>query len=212
MAAFVHSHSMMIFAVTIGGILYLQPLEAEIFRWVDEYGQIHYSDRVPPKYSQLERKIYSEKGRLTSTINPPKTEEELEVERQRAKLAEAKRQEIQAKQNRDRTLLRMFTSVEEMQSTRDERVALFDSRIAILEQKLEKLRQEQSELELSLGRIDQIDASQSERIRQHKNEIAERIKYRQEQLSLELKNKIRTEASFTADIDRFIELTQELKH
>ncbi len=209
MAAFSLSYRMIIIAVA--GILYLQPLEAEIFRWVDENGQIHYSDRLPPQYSQLERKVYSAKGRLKSTINPPKTEKELEAERQRAKLAEEELKKIQEKQDRDRTLLRMFTSVEEMQSTRDDRIVLFDSRIAILEKKLKKLRLEQSELELRLGRIDTMDASQAKRIRHHQNEIADRIKSIEEQRSQEIKNKINTEARFAADIERFIELTQEQK-
>lgn len=203
------SHSVLILTVAITGVLCSQPLCAEIFRWVDEYGQVHYSDKVPPEYSQLERKIFNQKGRLTTTIKSAKTQIELETERQRAKLEEKKRKEIQEKKNRDLVLLRMFTSIEEMESTRDERIALFDSRIAILDKKLKKLRQEHSELESNLGMSDTMGAAQIELIRRHQQELANRIESIEEQRRLELNSKTKTEARFVADIERFLDLTRE---
>lgn len=197
-----------IFTVLVLGVLWLQSVSAEFFQWVDEHGQVHFSDRVPPQYSQVERKVYNREGRLTTTIQPAKTKQELKVERRRLKAEKIEQEKIQAKKQRDWTLLMMFTSVEEMESTRDERTALFNSRVAILEKKLEKLRQEQSKLEAA-QQTAKLNEAQSDQIKRHQVEIAGRIKDIEDQRDLQLSEKTKMESQFTQDIERFVELTRE---
>ena len=197
-----------IFTVLVTGVLCLQSVSAEFFQWVDEYGQIHFSDRVPPQYSQVERKVYNRKGHLTTTIQPAKTKQELKLERQQLKAKEIEQEKIQAKKQRDWTLLMMFTSVKEMESTRDERSDLFKSRVAILEKKLEKLRKEQSNIEATMQSA-KLDEAQLDQLKQHQVMLADRIKEVEDQRDLQLSEKTKMESQFAQDIERFIELTRQ---
>lgn len=197
-----------IITVLVTGVLCLQSVSAEFFQWVDEYGQIHFSDRVPPQYSQVERKVYNQKGHLTTTIQPAKTKQELKLERQQLKAEEIEQEKIQAKKQRDWTLLMMFTSVKEMESTRDERSDLFKSRVAILEKKLEKLRKEQSNIEATMQSA-KLDEAQLDQLKQHQVTLADRIKEVEDQRDLQLSEKTKMESQFAQDIERFIELTRQ---
>jgi len=197
-----------IFTVLVTGVLCLQSVSAEFFQWVDEYGQVHFSDRVPPQYSQVERKVYNQKGHLTTTIQPAKTKRELKLERQQLKAEEIEQEKIQAKKQRDWTLLMMFTSVKEMESTRDERSDLFKSRVAILEKKLEKLRNEQSNIEATMQSA-KLDEAQLDQLKQHQVMLADRIKEVEDQRDLQLSEKTTMESQFAQDIERFIELTRQ---
>jgi hypothetical protein len=197
-----------IFTVLVTGVLCLQSVSAEFFQWVDEYGQVHFSDRVPPQYSQVERKVYNQKGHLTTTIQPAKTKQELKLERQRLKAEEIEQEKIQAKKQLDWTLLMMFTSVKEMESTRDERSDLFKSRVAILEKKLEKLRKEQSNIEATMQSA-KLDQAQLDQLKQHQVMLADRIKEVEDQRDLQLSEKTKMESQFAQDIERFIELTRQ---
>lgn len=110
--------------------------QAKLYRWVDENGEVHYSDKVPPKASQGQRDVLNERGLAVETQNRAKTAAEIEAERQ-AKLAEEQRkkeQELQARQ--DRVLQQTFSSLRELEVSRDERVAAINSFITITDEKI----------------------------------------------------------------------------
>lgn len=121
--------------------------QAKLYRWVDEEGNVHYSDRVPPAAAQKERKVLDEQGRTVEQHQRAKTKEELEEERRRREqvIEEARKREERARQ--DRALLATFTTVEDLEHLRDDRVTAIDAQIAIVEEKLERLRRTLADLE-----------------------------------------------------------------
>ena len=58
-------------------LLATTPVQAErMFKWVDDEGKIHYSDRVPPQHSKRERREYDVSGRTVRVYERAKTPEE----------------------------------------------------------------------------------------------------------------------------------------
>jgi DNA repair exonuclease SbcCD ATPase subunit len=117
----------------------LQPLHAsKIVCWTDQQGRRACGDRVPPQYAKQERQVYDEAGRLIETLPRQKTFEEAEDEQRRAAELEARRKRAQEQAAYDRFLLTTFTSVAELEKTRDTRLATLDGRLGLAEESLEQ--------------------------------------------------------------------------
>ena len=61
-------------AVTTGFLLALASLNAfageteRVYKWVDEDGQIHYGDSIPPEYSDLPKQVLNEHSNLGEQV------------------------------------------------------------------------------------------------------------------------------------------------
>lgn len=101
-----------------------------LYRWVDENGQVHYGDKVPPKDAKQGRETIND-GRVTKVVPRELTGAELQAAQTRL-LEEKARQD--AKQQRliyDRYLLQSFASVADLQAAREERLTAIEGRIAL---------------------------------------------------------------------------------
>ena len=72
------------FILLIFCIVSLNPAQARMYRWVDEKGQVYYSDRIPPQYVNKERREYDDRGHLISTVEAAKTKEQLAAKKKKA--------------------------------------------------------------------------------------------------------------------------------
>ena len=140
--------------------LWMSGAHAGLMKWVDENGQVHYGDRIPPQYLKKEHETLNEQGVVIHTTNRTKTKEELKEEEkeqrrlaaeQKAKMIERRKAEL-----RDRVLLDTFTTEEDIVHARDERVAAIDSQINLAET---IIKDQTKKLEKVKGRIDKIEKS-----------------------------------------------------
>ncbi|MBT8141627.1 MAG: DUF4124 domain-containing protein [Gammaproteobacteria bacterium] len=115
------------------GVLAPMISAAGLYRWVDENGRVHYGDSIPPKYSKLKREVLNRQGMVVETLAAQKTKEEIENEkREIARLEELKRQAaVQAQRNR--ILIVSYVTPEEIDSTRDNKVATIQKRLNVLD-------------------------------------------------------------------------------
>ncbi|KAF0812460.1 hypothetical protein IGB42_03129 [Andreprevotia sp. IGB-42] len=103
-----------LFAVICAALLSM-PVEAKLYRWVDENGKVQYSDKPPltdPKSGVSE---VDSTGRVVK--EPPKKISPEEKARQQEELALQKEQ-----QRRDRALLQSFSKPEEVDLLRDRQI------------------------------------------------------------------------------------------
>jgi len=126
---------------------------AEFYRWVDDNGTIHYSDKLPPTEAQREQDLLNDYGRVVKNIPAPKTVGELEEEARLAKLAEEKRKKIEAAERRDRVLMAMYLTVEDIELVRDERIETVDSAIRITQLRKSKFIKKLEDLDSSEQRF-----------------------------------------------------------
>ena len=195
-----------LFTLALAGIVCIPPLHAEFFRWVDEGGKVHYSDRVPPLHSHRERHVYDDEGRLKRTIHAAKTKEQLEEEKRQMELEERKRNKKEAQRRYDRMLLGTFGSIGELETTRDQRLAIIVTEIQITEDKLAVLRDKLSELESIIEAAQGDGGKASRRMLNQAEATRRKIERTQGHLTAKQKQKKSTEEVFAADINRFREL------
>jgi hypothetical protein len=113
-----------------------------VYSWVDEHGETHYGDRIPPEYAAAEHRVINSRGIELDHTEAQKTPEQMAVEDQN-KVDAAQRA------NRDRNLLSTYVSVQEIEHLRDQRLSLLTDQIKVTGQFLEILNGKMSKLKVS---------------------------------------------------------------
>jgi len=99
--------------------------EAATYRWMDEYGQVHYGDTVPPQQVRKEHKELDKQGRvLRETGQSSLTADELRRIEDAHRRSELLRQHEQEQQRRDKSLLLSYANEEEIDLLRDRALEL----------------------------------------------------------------------------------------
>ena len=151
--------------------------KSNTFKWVDEEGNVHFSDKIPAEYAERPKQRLNEHGVAIEELEGKKTPEQLEQERKENELRVA--QELQ--QRADQTLLQTYLSVDEIEMHRDRRVELFQAQTRVtelylrnLESRLQKLRNDASNYQpySTDSNAPMIDESLAEQLRKTKDTIA----------------------------------------
>ena len=127
----------LILPLCFSGIFQSSIAQAGLHKWVDEHGQTHYGDRIPPKYLKKQHSTLSEQGVVIRQKEASKTDEEILQEKKDRQLkAETDKQRLieQRKQAlRDRVLLDTFTTEKDLEIARDTRIDSIDSQLSLAE-------------------------------------------------------------------------------
>lgn len=121
--------------LTISAVILFNPLVAQskMYKWVDEEGNMHFGDRIPPKYQVKEHDELNEHGVTVKRREAAKTAEQRAEEKRLEK--ERKKAEALAKKQRkrDRVLLDTYTTERDLIVARDSRLDAVDSQIRLAE-------------------------------------------------------------------------------
>lgn len=106
-------------------------VQAKMYKWVDENGQMHFGDKIPTEYIAKEHDELNEQGVVIKHKDAAKTPKQkaearrLESERKKAALVEKR------KRQRDRVLLDTYTTERDLIVARDSRLDAVDSQIQL---------------------------------------------------------------------------------
>lgn len=117
----------MINAKTFGATLVLAlafgaTAEAKLYKWVDDKGETHYGEVVPPEYANKDKVQFNDKGREIKNKNAAADEASDK------KSAEDKQAEID-RQRKDRALVNTYSSEKEIDLARDRNLQQIVARI-----------------------------------------------------------------------------------
>lgn len=180
----------------------------KLYKWVDENGDIRYSDRVPVSQVKRELQILNAQGVVINTKAAAKTDDELKASKEAEKELQAKRDaERQNKETQgrlDRVLFLTFSSEREMSRVKNDRIDVLDSVIRLIYKSLATTEERLLRFE-NLG--EQQYTSKGEEIpgglAQNIEESIRKINNREKQLALKLGEKFKIEAQFEIDLARF---------
>ncbi len=111
-----------------------------LYKWKDHDGVVHYGDKIPPEYANLDRNVLNDQGVSVAFEEGEVTEAERAVLEQRAAEAEAARRAKAEIARRDRMLLETYLTVADIEDLRDRRLELLESQIKVTELYLGNLR------------------------------------------------------------------------
>ena len=185
-----------------------------LYKWVDENGQIRYSDRLPPKQVKKKHQQLNSQGVILSTKEAAKSAEELAAAAEaRRKLeekqaAEAKVREAQFKI--DQVLLLTFSSEQELTLARDDRLEVLVSVINLINKSIDATQQQLDQLQTS---ADDIYLSKGKEVpgglAQKIEHFTRKIENRRGQLDAKMAEKSKINNQYRVDLARFRELKVE---
>jgi hypothetical protein len=181
---------------------------AKLYKWVDENGEVRYSDRMPANQFKRKHQTLNAQGMVIATKEAARTEEEIKAGKEAAKELQAKqeveRQNKEAQGRVDRVLLLTFSSEKEMSRVKNDRIEVLDSVIRLIYKSIATTEERLNRFEnVAQQQYISKDKEVPGGLAQNIEESARKLKNREKQLSLKLSEKYKIEAQYEIDIARF---------
>ncbi|MGM0517227.1 MAG: DUF4124 domain-containing protein [Pseudomonadota bacterium] len=161
------------------------------YRWTDTEGNPQYGDTLPSGTAKRGYQVIDPStGEVVHEVAPRKTAEEKAREAAEEAAKEQARQAAEEQARKDRILLALYSSVEDIERARDQRLSRLDRRIKELTESIDRLQQRLDE-----GRGDRADANQLREL----TEARARLRFEHQEI----------ETKFEKEIQRFRELKEE---
>ena len=187
---------------------------ASLYKWIDEDGQIRYSDRLPASQAKKKHQQLDGRGFVVSTTEDARSEEDLAAEAEAKRAAEEQAKKDAAakaiQDQKDQVLLLTYSSEEEMNLAHADRVEVLDSVIRLINKSIESTQ----------GKLDELEARAETRftskgkdvpggLAQKIEHFARKIENRNAQLQLKQDEKAKINQQHEMDIARFRLLKSE---
>jgi len=122
-------------------MLLISATEAGLYRWVDDEGNVHYSDTIPPAQVEKEHTEISKKGIRINTVPRAKTLEELRAEQELEWMRAQQERLIEEQKAADQMLLETFRSEDDIVMARDGKLEAVDVKIAVTKTNIRRQQQ-----------------------------------------------------------------------
>ena len=129
-----------------GALAYALPAKSATYKWVDEKGVVHYTDKLPPEMANKGGTMLDKQARPVKRIEPAPTPEQV-----RAREAEDEQRRLLAKANeeiarRDRALISSYTTEGEIDLARSRALGTIDAQLESSTAYLHQLNRRKDEL------------------------------------------------------------------
>lgn len=206
-----NSISPLCFAGLIVSAVFAQPaVAAKLYKWVDDKGTVHYSDKLPPEASRNAHEELNKRGQTTDKVSRAKSEQERLEEHAAIAAEEEKRRrqaEIEAKQRiRDQILLDTFTTERDLVLTRDDRLSAVDSLINLTNSNNQRLKTQADETQAKVDAIASKGREVPENLTKQLENLNDQLAKNLEYIDAKQTERRGLVEQFDADLKRFREL------
>jgi len=149
----------------------------KLYKWVDENGQVTYSDQVPPEQIKKKHEELSSSGIVVEKVGNIKTPEEIQADIKKRQM-EADDLKLQKKREIQRiNIIKSYANEEEILRLKEERISALERNIELAGQSLEfqKISREQVLSRAADNERDGVEISKA--LKSRIKTIEEKIKY-----------------------------------
>jgi len=136
------------------GLMMAVSAQAGLYRWVDDAGNVHFSDKVPAAASKKSHTKMNKSGSVTGQVDPESKQKKLDLEeaaqREKEQLAEIRQIKAEAQaeiQKRDDNLLSTYADEEEL-------INFFESKIKMVQGNTKILEAQQNVLKKKIVKLE----------------------------------------------------------
>ena len=131
-----------IILLTFIGLSLSGTVQAKFKCWTNNEGVKECGNAVPPEYAQKGHQELSKSGMVKEETGRAKTDEEIAEQRRLEKIEAEKEKAAAAQKVKDDILLQTFSSVEDIERARDERVTQLEAAIKLTQQRSQKIQED----------------------------------------------------------------------
>lgn len=132
----------MIILLTFSGLSLSGVAHAKFKCWTNSDGVKECGNAVPPEYAQKSHQEISKSGMVKEETERAKTKEELAEEKRLEEIQAEKDRIAKEQKKKDAILLQTFSSVEDIERARDERLSALEASIKLTQARSEKIQQD----------------------------------------------------------------------
>jgi hypothetical protein len=181
---------------------------AKLYKWVDDKGKTHYTDKLPPEQAQKSRSELNTKGVEINKVDRAKTPEEIAQEKELERLRKERERLIEKQKAEDRVLLRTFRSEDDIIMAMEGKLTAIDVMIGITKSNINQAKLQLANMQSRAANEERIGKKPSKKLlndiantrKQLKNNYASIINREKDKEALKQKTE--------ADLKRFRELQQ----
>lgn len=182
-----------------------------LYRWVDEDGNVHYSDRVPADQSRPEKAILNERGMTVDRVEAAKTPEQIaEEKRRQALLAEQRRREAEQAAY-DRVLINTFHSEQDIVHARDSKIAALENMIRISQHAIVQLEDTREAMIARAAAAERAGRPVPPNLEQDLKDIRKQIEDKERYIREKRAEQEEIRVKYKKDILRYRELKEQMK-
>ena len=180
----------------------------KMYRWVDEQGNVRYSDQIPPDQVKYRRESLNEKVRVVEVVEKEKTKAQRELEK-RLLILRKQQDDIIAKQkSHDKVLLSTFRTIEDMELAFKGKMLALDGQRNIFQGNLKRLEQQLQNQQIRAAQYERDGRKVPPGLLAKIAGFKEQISHSFIDISKQFDKKKKIGVQFEADIVRFTFLTQ----
>lgn len=181
----------------------------KLYRWVDEEGNVHYSDNVPPEHARQARQQLNEQGITVDSVESAPSPEQLSEAREKARLEAENRKQAEEQARRDQILLNAYMSVEDIERTRDAEIAALQRTVDMTRAARESQRRQLAQLIHRAAERQRAGSPVPDKLIENMGEVRGRIQERADYIEEKRAEQAAIFAEYEQDIARYRELTEE---
>ncbi len=182
------------------------PASARLYKWVDEEGNVHYSDKLPPTAVKNPYSKLDERGLVIEKKGRAKTPEEIAREEELRRLREEQRRQLEEQRARDKVLLNTFRSEDDIILARDGKLATYDAQIRIAYTNIERLKAWLATQKKKAANFERQGRKVPAKLLKEIENTRQQIKANYESILRQEKDKEFIRRKYAADLKRFREL------
>lgn len=192
-------------ALTIG-MAFSLPVEAKLYKWVDDKGVTHYGETIPPEYAGKDRTELNKAGRV---INQKEilTPDERHAREQADAQKQADAEEALERRRRDKALLNTYSSVKEIDLARERNLQQVDARLNSISSQVKMASDKLVELQKESDGYTKANRKVPNSLQEDLQESQARLTKLQQDQERFRNEKSVVEARYDADRARYKELT-----
>lgn len=194
-------------------LLLVLTAQAGLYRWVDDAGNVHFSDKVPAAASKKGHAKLNKTGAVTKKVDPESIQKEKDTlalaekeQQQREEIRRIKQEALDVIQKRDDYLLSTYEDKEEIKKSFESKMKMIKGNTKILKAQNNILNKKIVKLEEKASNTTHDDTLKS--IATKIVNIHKSIEQYQQALTENEKQIIKLSENYKTDLERFIELTQ----
>ncbi|WFP48746.1 DUF4124 domain-containing protein [Methylomonas sp. EFPC3] len=183
----------------------------KMYRWVDDSGNVYFSDQVPPDQIQHKRETLNEKARVTDVVEKAKTAEQLTQQKRLDELRKEQEKIITKQAANDKVLLSTFRSVDDLEKAIANKLAAIDAARKVIEGNIDLLESQLRQQQQQAANLERSGSKLPDKLLGDIAASKQQIDAAKQDLQRHQVERQNSEKEFKADVARFQFLTQSQK-
>ena len=203
--------SRLLILVLAGFVISATATAQKLYKWVDEDGNVHYSDQVPPDQVEQAREELNTQGIVVERVERALTDEEKAALEAEKAAAEARARELEQRRAEDRKLLAIYASEADIHRSKEQQIESIDRSIEAAQAFIEGQSKSLASLLERAARQEDDGTEIGENLRKSIAMAQEQIRIQEEYIDAKEAERAATEKYYDAEIARYREITERVE-